>query len=111
MKVYPRRPEEILTCTQAYAYDIVLVSSVACDNSAGDCVWTGSFRVLTYNIEEPVTYNWTVDTGIINSGQDEKMCDIWITGDHPIEFEVSVTIDCPNGTSTKTLPFTTSRLG
>ncbi len=106
MTVYPRRPENVLNCTDIYAYGVQMISEIPSPQVTG--VWAGQFKVLVYNAIDPITYNWSVDSGIINLGQDEEICDIWVTGDHPIDINVTVTVTCPNGNSTIVVEFTTS---
>ena len=110
MTTYPKRPYEVVNCTDVYVYDITMQNETPCDDSGGNCVWIGTLKASVYNCVEPVTYSWTTSEGIINSGQDEESCEIWIDGDHPMTFEVSVTINCANGTHSKTVEFETKSL-
>ncbi len=108
MTIYPRRPEEVLTCTETYVEGIVQVSHANCEDSGSGCVWTGNFEAIVYNAMMPVTYTWTTSVGIINDGQGEAICELWIDGTHPLSFELTIEVDCPSGTHTKTMTFETS---
>ncbi len=110
MTNYPRRPINVINCVDFYIYGISQQSSIPCNNSEGDCVWVGTFIPLVYNGAEPYTYDWHTDVGVINSGQDEELCEVWVTGEHPMDFNLTVTMTCPKGTYTQTVPFATKAL-
>ncbi len=108
MTVYPRRPEEVLTCTEVYLEDIVKVSHANCEDTGGGCVWTGTFEAFAYNGVKPATYTWTTSTGVVNDGQGTKICELWIDGTHPMSFDLTVEINCASGIHSKTMTFETS---
>ncbi len=111
MTVYERRPIEVLDCVSLYIYSIEQTENIGCDSSGGNCVWVGGFKVLTYNLEEPATYDWTTDAGVINSGQDAEECEIWVNAIHPMTFETTVIVTCATGTHSKTITCETSDSG
>ncbi len=110
MTIYPRRPNNVLNCTDVYVYDVEKTNEITCDDSGGACIWVGTFIAKIYNVEEPITYSWVTSTGIINSGQTDRECEVWITGTHPVSFELTATVTGANGSDTRAFSFTTTKM-
>ena len=110
MTSYTRRPNNVVNCTDIYVHDIEKLNETTCDDSGGDCVWIGRFKPKIYNPQDVITYAWSVDTGIIHAGQTDEECEVWITGTHPLDFEMTVTVTASNGTHTMSYPFTTTKM-
>ncbi len=106
--IYPRRDPSVLSCTELYILDISLVSEIPCNVVSGACLWEGTFSSNTYNVVDPVTYNWSTNVGVINGLNTLDQVTIWVTSDVREDIEVTLTVTDASGSKTKTVGFLTS---